>query len=121
MSKLKQVLFVFFGSIILGIIFSKFLGIVVYKLIKPITGMGPQLQCPECLDGFILSYLFFISIFFQLATFKSKNKFWLLFLIPIVIYINPPFEFLIVGVALVLIGWLAGWLISLLIKKFKKS
>lgn len=102
--EIKQILLFFILSLFLSYFTGRFVGGYVYNLLKPVGGLGPQLKCPACLDGFILSYLFFISLFFSFI--KLKNKFWLLFLLPIIIFINPPFEFLIIAVGLILAGWL---------------
>lgn len=106
--KTRQIFFVFILSVILSILSSKFVGGVVYNFLKPVSGLGPQMQCLECFDGFILSYLFFVSLFFNFAAFKNKNKYWLIFLLPIIMFINPPFEFLIIGLGLIVAGWLLG-------------
>ena len=102
----KQMLYLFALSIIISIIVGKFVGKVVYSFLKPISGLGPQLQCPECIDGFLISYLFFVSLFFNLLKFKSKNKIWLVLLLPIILFINPPYEFFIIAVCLIVVAWL---------------
>jgi len=100
----KKIIFMFIMSVVLAILTSKFIGGIVYNILKPISGFGPQMQCPECLDGFILGYLFFISLLLNLI--KLGSKYWLIFLLPMIVFINPPFEFLIIGIGLVIIGWL---------------
>jgi len=114
----KQVLSIFILSLFLSYFTAKFVGNYIYNLLKPVSGLGPQLECPACLDGFILSYLFLISLFFNFI--RLKNRIWLLFLLPIIIYINPPFEFLIIAVGLIITGWLLAQGGLLVYKKFKK-
>ncbi len=118
--KTKQIFLIFIIGVILAILSSKLVGKIIYSFLKPVSGLGPQMQCPECFDGFILSYLFFVSLFFNFATFNNKNKYWLIFLFPIIIFINPPFEFLIIGIGLVAAGWLLAQGILLIYKKMKK-
>ena len=115
--KTKQLIFLFFLSVALAILTSKLIGKTIYDFLKPVSGLGPQMQCPECFDGFILSYLFFVSLFFSFA--MLKKKYLLIFLLPIIIFINPPFEFLIIGAGLIIFGWLLAQGILLIKKKSK--
>ena len=113
----KQILLIFILSLFLSYFTAKFIGNYIYSLLKPVSGFGPQLVCPACLDGFILSYLFFASLFFSFI--KLKNKLWLLFLLPIIIFVNPPFEFLIIAVGIIIAGWLLAQGGLMVYKKLK--
>lgn len=115
--KTKQQLLALLLSIGLAYVASKFVGQIVYAWLKPVSGLGPQPQCPECFDGFILSYLFFVSLIINLFTFEKKNIYWLILLMPLLIYINPPFEFFIISIGLIILGWLLSKGILFIIRK----
>ena len=79
------------------------------------------LRLPDLSPLSSLSKSFFISLLFNLFVLKNKNKTWLTFLIPIVIFINPPFEFLIISFGLIIVAWLLAQGILLAYKKLKKT
>ena len=114
----KKTLILFIASIVLSLLFSKIVGKTIYSLLHPVQGLGPQLPCPECFDGFIFSYLFFISLFFLFMDLNEKYKIY--FLLPIIVFLNPPFELLIIGVGFILLGLSLGKII-LLIKKRRNT
>jgi len=118
-NKKKQILLIFISSIVLGLIASRFIGEIAYKLAKPVIGLGPQASCPECFDGFILVYVFFIVLLFSLFS-LLKWKYSLLFLLPLVLFINPPFEFLIMAAILMVIAFVLAQLILFIQKQLKK-
>jgi len=107
----------FILAIVLSLIFSKIVGKFSYSIFNPIIGLGPIPTCPECIDGFILSYLFFITLLLNLI--KTKI-YWLLFLLPIILLINPPFGFLILGTLLIIIAWLLAQIILLAYQRIRK-
>ena len=117
----KQISIFFVLSLVLSFLTSRLIGKTVYGFLKPVSGLGPQMQCPECFDGFIISYLFFISLFINFIATSNKIKIWLVFLLPIIIFINPPFEFLITSVCFIIIAWLLAQGILLVYKEFKKT
>ncbi|MFH1822766.1 MAG: hypothetical protein ABH830_03625 [Patescibacteria group bacterium] len=116
----KNLILILFVSFILALILSKFVGGLVYVFFKPVTGLGPQLQCPECFDGFIINYLFFISLLVCLFKFNKKNKFWFILFLPIILFINPPFEFLIISLIFIFVAWLLAKIILIIYKMVKK-
>jgi len=111
------VLLLFILTITISYFLSKIFGIVSYNILNPISGLGPELSCSECFDGFILSYLFFITLLLSLVV---NKKYLLLFLLPIVLFINPPFGFLIFSVLLIIIAFILAQLILFVYKKLKK-
>ena len=115
----KNHFFVLMLSIFLAFLASSFFGYFSYKIIKPVSGFGPNLICPECLDGFFLGYLFFISFF--LGVLSQKNRYSFLYLLPIVFFINPPFEFLLLSILFIAIGLLFGYGLRNLFVKYKNK
>ncbi|MDO8669429.1 MAG: hypothetical protein Q7K65_04000 [Candidatus Buchananbacteria bacterium] len=110
-------LLLFFVAIILSYFFRSIFGVMSYNILNPVIGLGPVSTCPECVDGFILSYLFFITLLLNLVI---NKKYWLVFLLPIMLFINPPFGFLFFGILLIIIAWLLAQIILFLYKKIKK-
>ncbi len=115
--KRKKTLILLIVSVILSLLCSKIVGKIIYSFLRPVRGLGPQPSCPECFDGFILSYLFFISLFFLFMDLNGKYKIY--FLLPIILFLNPPFELLIIGFVFVLSGLLLGKFFLLIAERIK--
>ncbi|RJQ13432.1 hypothetical protein C4553_03555 [Candidatus Parcubacteria bacterium] len=113
MNYLKNKWIILTLSIVLSFIAAKFIGQIYFKTFNSITGgLGPQPSCPECITGFLLSYLFFVSLLLNLLLFGQIKKFWIISLLPIlIILLNPPYEELIAGIILVVVGFLLAQLI----------
>ncbi len=119
MSKKNQFL-LFFGISFSAIIFTSLFGNLYEKYLGPAsTGFwGPS--HPEYFSGFMFSFLFFGSLFSWLFATGKKKKYWLSYVLPLLLFmlLLGAFEELIIGIGLVVIGWLLARVI-LLIKNRK--
>jgi len=77
---------------------------------------------PEYFIGFIFSFLFFGSLFSWLLITKKRKKYWLFYTLPFLFFMLflGAVEELIIGIGLVLIGWLLAQGILLIYSKIKK-
>ncbi|MFA6394048.1 MAG: hypothetical protein WCW25_04215 [Patescibacteria group bacterium] len=111
--------------LILSLAFSyltkRIAGDIYYSISKPMGGIGSQLSCPQCLDGFILSYLFFISLSLNMVRADKRKIINYLFFLPAALLINPPYEGLIFGVALILLGYLLAQGILMVKKRMARK
>lgn len=114
--KTKQIFFIFVLIILISLFFDEFVGKFIYFYIMPTGGLGPGGKCPECFDGFILTYLFLISLLFNII--RVDKRYWVL-LLPLVFFLNPPYEFLIISLSLIFLAWILAKGV-LVIRKNKK-
>ena len=107
MSKKKQIL-LFFGIIISAFIFMPLFGSLYENFFGPSSSSFWSPSHPEYFMGFIFSFLFFSSFLSWFFVKEKKNKYCLAYSLPFLIFMLwlGSFEELIIGVGLVLFGWL---------------
>jgi hypothetical protein len=106
MSKKNQFL-LFFGAVILATIFTPMFGGLYEKILGPAAGGFFWTSSSAAFEGFIFSFLFFGSLLSWVFA-ENKKKYWLSYTLPFLIFmlLLGAFEELIIGIGLVLIGWL---------------
>ena len=116
----KNKILLFFAISLSVIVFTSLFGGLYEKFFGPISSgfWGPA--HPENLIGFILSFLFFGSLFSWLFVTDKKIKYWLSYILPFLVFMLMlgAFEELIIGLGLVIVGWLLAQGILLIYNKF---
>lgn len=118
----KNKILLFFSIILLSIIFAPISGGVYNKYLGPITSWFWGPSHPEYLGGFTFAFLFFGSLLSWFFLASVKKKYWLYYILPLLIFVLllGAYEELIVGVGLVIIGWLLAQGGLMVYKKFRK-
>jgi hypothetical protein len=120
---IKRKLSLFFLSGFFIIIFTPIFGNLYEKCFGPVSTWFWGPTHPEYLDGFLISYMFFIPLFIIL--FVEKNKYRLLILLSSVVLLFDIFlgawEDLVIDIAVVFISISLTHLILLIYHKIKKS
>ena len=112
---MKKKILLFFIVGVLTIIFTPIFGHLYVKFFGPVYGGFFWVSSSSTLEGFIFSFLFFGSLLSWLFVEKDKKKYWLYYTLPLLILmlLLGAFEELIIGIGLVIIGWLLAQMILL--------
>ena len=94
--------------VFLTLIFTTLFGDLYEMLLGPVTNWFWGPSNPENIAGFIFSFLFFGSLLSWIFGAEKKKKYWLSYILPFLIFmlLLGAFEELIIGLGLVLLGWL---------------
>ena len=104
----KNKFLLFFGVSFLAIIFTSLFGSLYEEYLGPASTGFWSPSHPEYFAGFMFSFLFFSSLLLWLFVTEKKKKYWLSYILPFLIFmlLLGAFEELIIGIGLVIIGWL---------------
>ena len=113
----------FFGIFILAIVFTPFLSSLYNRYFGPVTNWFWGPDNPEYIGGFTFAFLFFGSLISWLFLSENKIKFWLYYVLPLLIFMLflGAYEELIIGAVLVALGWLLAQGGLLIYRGVKKS
>ena len=116
----KNKLLLFFGVMFFSLLTMPFVGRIYDIYVTSIGSWFWGPSHPEYITGLTLSFLFFGSLFSWLFATGKKKKYWLSYVLPLLLFmlLLGAFEELISGIGLVVIGWLLARVI-LLIKNRK--
>ena len=117
----KKKFLIFSATLALAIIFTPFAGSLYNRYLGPITNWFWGPSHPEYIGGFTFAFLFFGSIISWPSFLRNKIKYWLYYVLPLLIFMLflGAYEELIVGVGLVILGWLLAQGGLLVHKKLK--
>lgn len=113
------------AAIFFSLIFSSLFGKLYLFIFKPVYTCGLSgLGCSDFLgiiQNSIFAFTFFLPLFVMLAMREKQWLIWLILIfIPFTIFLVGGIKFIIWFIIFTLSGGLLGWLINLVIKKFKK-
>ncbi len=119
--QIKKITLTFLASLALSLLLAIPVGEFYDNLVKPVRWFW-GMENPEYLDGFLFSYIIIVVILMMAFLQEKRIKFSLIFSLPVLIlFLSPPYEYLIIGAGLIIIGFLLGQLIFFLKSKFKLS
>ncbi len=118
----KNNIFLFIGVTVLAVLFTSVFGSLYKKFFGPVSGGFFWTSSSANFEGFVFAFLFFGSLLSWTFGAEKKKKYFLCYTLPFLIFllVLGALEELIIGIGLVLVGWLLAQGILLIKSRLKK-